>query len=75
MSSLLQRFRKSPPDQSKVDTRGKDPEPIGWEHPYRPSLDLAKDEVVLERSRGGVIGNGAGGYTPAKPYSSLFSDV
>jgi hypothetical protein len=75
MSSLVERLKKSPPDQSKVDVRGKDPEPVGWEHPYRPSLDLAKDEVALHKARNGSIGNGAGGYTPAKPYSSQFNDI
>lgn len=75
MASLLERLKKNPPEQSKIDTRGRDPEPIGWEHPFKPSLDLAKDEAALLKARRGVIGGGAGGFTPAKPYSSQFNDV
>ena len=75
MASLLERFKKNPPEQSKVDIRGRDPEPIGWEHPFRPSLDLAKDSVALERARKGGIGSGAGGYNASKPYTSVFNDI
>ena len=59
--SILDIFKKTPPKTSKVDTKGKDKQPI------EASKETDKE---LTKARHGAIGQNAGGYDNKKPYSS-----
>ena len=75
MPNLEERYKTNKPDSGKIVDRGtnrQDPEPIGWENPYQPSKDLAKDSKKLNSARNGTIGQGAAGYNSSKPYSDKF---
>jgi hypothetical protein len=70
--TLEERFKTNPPDTSKAYFKGGDPEIIGFENEYGPSLNKSKDEQALKSGRNGEIGGGslnAAGYKPGKPYS------
>ena len=62
--TLEERLEKTPPATSKANTKGGDPEIIGYENTYGPSLDLAKDEAALKAARKGTLN--------MKPYSDTF---
>jgi hypothetical protein len=71
MPSLKELLEQEPPITSKVNLRGGDPEIIGADNEYSPSLDLSTDEAALKRARGGVIGQGTPrGYNNGNTYSS-----
>ncbi len=75
MSKLVDLYHSINPETGQIITGGthrQDPEPVGWEHPYAPSLDLAKDQAALDNGRYGNLGSGAGGYNPSNPYSDIF---
>lgn len=61
MSTILDLFQKNKPVSAEINEKGGDPEIIGADHPYSPSLDLSKDEIALKKARGGVLNQ--------KPYS------
>lgn len=70
--NLEERLKANPPANSNANTKGGDPEIIGYENPYSPSKDLSKDEAAIEKAGGRKLGQGGGGYAPSKPYSDLF---
>ena len=59
--TLEERLKQQPPASSKANTKGGDPEIIGYENGYGPSKDLSKDEAKLKQARGGKLNT--------KPYS------
>ncbi len=72
MPKLEDTYKENKPQTGKIIDNGKDPEPIGWENPYSPSKDLAKDDEALNDARHGDIGSGASGHNPSNPYSDKF---
>ena len=62
--TLEERLAQNPPATSKANTKGGDPEIIGYENAYGPSKNLAKDEAVLNAARKGKLNT--------KPYSDTF---
>ncbi len=75
MPKLEDRYKENKPQTGQIvdsGTHRQDPEPIGWENPYQPSKDLAKNTQKLHKARGGDIGSGASGYNSSKPYSDKF---
>jgi hypothetical protein len=57
MASILDIYTKTPPTTGKIDPKGKDKTPIDSDG----GLNLSKDDVKLERARGGKLN--------IKPYS------
>jgi hypothetical protein len=69
MPSLKELFEQNRPLTSETNLKGGDPEIIGFENQFGPSLDLSKDEAALKKARGGVIGQGTPrGYTSGNRY-------
>lgn len=62
--TLEERLKQTPPATSKANTKGGDPEIVGYENPYSPSKDLSKDDAKLKQARGGKLNT--------KPYSDSF---
>ena len=62
--TLEERLEGNPPANSKANTKGGDPEIIGYENGFGPSKDLSKDEAALKKARGGKLNT--------KPYSDTF---
>jgi hypothetical protein len=55
MASILDIYKKTPPTTGKIDTKGKDKTPIDADG----GLNLSKDDVKLERARGGKLNTSA----------------
>ena len=53
--AILDLYTKTPPVNSKINKKGKDTEPIGYNNPFKPSKDLAKNEKALTKARGGAL--------------------
>ena len=56
-NTLLDKYETEKPLTSRVNTKGGDPEPIGFENDFSPSLNLSKNESRLQRARGGILNN------------------
>ena len=63
--AILDLYTKSTPLTGKI-TNNLDKTPIEPDG----GKDLAKNESLLKKSRRGELGQGSGGYTPTKNYSS-----
>lgn len=73
--NLEERLAKTPPADSKANTRGVDFTPLSGESSrpeFTPTLDLAGNQKRIKEAKGRDLGNGAGGYAPSKPYSDIF---
>lgn len=66
MATLLDKYEKEKPITARANTNGGDPEPIGSDNAFSPSLDLSKDKKRLQRARGGVLNT--------KPYSDTVTN-
>lgn len=55
MATIIDIYKKATPATGKVDLKGKDIEPIGFENTFKPSKDLAKNEPRLKKARGGDL--------------------
>jgi hypothetical protein len=53
--AILDLYQKTPPNNSKINKKGRDVEPIGYANAFKPSKDLAKDEKALTKARGGSL--------------------
>ena len=66
--TLEERLAQTPPATSKANTKGGDKTLLEADG----GLDLSKNEVAIKKAGGRELGQGAGGHTPAKPYSDTF---
>jgi hypothetical protein len=66
--TLEDKLAKTPPITSKANINGGDKTPLEADG----GLDLSKDQTAIEKAKGRKIGQGAGGYDAAKPYSDKF---
>jgi hypothetical protein len=66
MATILDKYEKEKPLTARVNTVGGDPEPIGSENSFSPSLDLSKNESRLQRARGGILNT--------RPYSDTVTN-
>lgn len=62
---LLNKFKSTPPPTSKYKG-GPDKTPIEADG----GLDLSKDEAKIKKAKGREFGQGSGGWSDVKPYSS-----
>ena len=66
--TLEERLKQTPPQTSKVNTKGGDKTPLEADG----GKDLSKDEQAIKKAGGRELGKGAAGNAPAKPYSDKF---
>ncbi len=55
MATIIDIYKKATPATGKIDLKGKDIEPIGFENTFKPSKDLSKDAKALKKARGGDL--------------------
>jgi hypothetical protein len=63
--AILDTYTKLFPKTGRI-SKGNDKTPIEGDG----GKDLSKNEALLKKSRRGELGQGSGGYTPTKNYSS-----
>ena len=55
MASIIDIYKNGVPQTGKINAKGGDPEKIGDQSAFKPSLDLSKDEKALKKARGGNL--------------------
>ena len=66
--TLEERLKKTPPADSKANTKGGDKTPLEADG----GKDLSKNEKAIEKAGGRKLGQGSSGFAPDKPYSDKF---
>lgn len=66
--TLENMLKTNPPATSKANLKGGDKTLLEADG----GLDLSKNEAAIKKAGGREIGQGAGGYSPSKPYSDTF---
>ena len=66
--TLEERLKKTPPADSKANTKGGDKTPLEADG----GKDLSKNEKAIEKAGGRKLGQGGAGFAPGKPYSDKF---